>query len=213
MAVPAQGIERWLAQRLSHPLGAAVPVGESDGSGAGGADGVCANVLFPRPDDLLDEAIAAAGPEHAAAVRAWHPDRSAWVLLDLLDDLLAAPGDGGFELVRHHLRTVERAGQAAGAAAPSPRRYAVARRLAELFAGYAAARPELVRDWAAGRDGSGDGGAGSTIDTPVPDDLGWQPRLWRALRERIGSAPAERLPDVLTGCASDPDADRAAGAA
>jgi exodeoxyribonuclease V gamma subunit len=36
VAVPAKGVERWLAQRLSHVLGS-----------ADGGDGVCANVHFP----------------------------------------------------------------------------------------------------------------------------------------------------------------------
>ena len=56
VAVPAKGVERWLAQRLSHRLGA----------GPGGA-GVCANVRFPAPDRLLDEALAAAVPAGPAS--------------------------------------------------------------------------------------------------------------------------------------------------
>ena len=39
VAVPTRGVERWLAQRLSHRLGA----------GPDRADGVCANVAFPFP--------------------------------------------------------------------------------------------------------------------------------------------------------------------
>ena len=45
VAVPSRGVERWLAQQLSHVLGAA------DG------DGVCANVLFPPSSRLLDDAV------------------------------------------------------------------------------------------------------------------------------------------------------------
>jgi exodeoxyribonuclease V gamma subunit len=44
VAVPAKGVERWLAQRLSHVLGALA------------RDGVCANVVFPGPSTLLDQA-------------------------------------------------------------------------------------------------------------------------------------------------------------
>ena len=40
VAVPAKGVERWIAQRLSHVLGAA---------GSDAYDGVCANVRFPWP--------------------------------------------------------------------------------------------------------------------------------------------------------------------
>ncbi|MYW74464.1 exodeoxyribonuclease V subunit gamma, partial [Pseudonocardia sp. SID8383] len=42
VAVPERGVERWLAQRLAHRLGA--------GTGSGG---VCANVRFPAPAALL----------------------------------------------------------------------------------------------------------------------------------------------------------------
>src|SRR5690606_23110967 len=43
VVVPEQGIERWLAQRLSHRLG----------TGEGGGDGVCAGVRFLRPRSLV----------------------------------------------------------------------------------------------------------------------------------------------------------------
>ena len=63
VAVPAKGVERWLAQRLAHVLGAA------DG------DGVCANVLFPSPVRMLDETAQAVSPEHALSVERWAPAR------------------------------------------------------------------------------------------------------------------------------------------
>jgi exodeoxyribonuclease V gamma subunit len=56
------------------------------------------------------------------------------------------------------------------------RRYAVARRLAGLFASYARQRPQLLIDWESGA-------------FPVDDDLRWQPPLWRALVERIDADP------------------------
>ncbi len=49
VAVPAKGVERWLAQRLSGVLGA----------GAAG-DGVAAGIAFPSPSRLVDEAVAPA---------------------------------------------------------------------------------------------------------------------------------------------------------
>ena len=73
VAVPAKGVERWLAQRLSHVLG----------TDAG--DGVCANVEFPWPSTLVDEALQAASAEHAEAVERWAPARSVWPLLDVID--------------------------------------------------------------------------------------------------------------------------------
>ena len=62
------------------------------------------------------------------------------------------------------------------------RRYAVARRLAGLFASYAAQRPQVLADWLAG--GSSDG-VGGDLDP----DLAWQPPLWRALVTSVGAPP------------------------
>src|SRR3954454_14041779 len=73
VAVPAKGVERWLAQRLSHVL--------SPSTG----DGVCANVAFPWPSTLVDEALAASSAEHAEAVERWAPARAVWRLLDVID--------------------------------------------------------------------------------------------------------------------------------
>ncbi len=164
VAVPAKGVERWLAQRLSHRLGA-----------AGRADGVCARVAFPHPDEVLDAAVAAASPEHRAAVEAWQTERVVWPLLDVLD---ACPA-------REQWCTGLRAHLGLDGEALSTRRYAVARRLAGLFTSYAAARPEVLQRWAYGDD------------TDAPDDLRWQPELWRRLRDRVGvPSPAELLDDA-----------------
>jgi exodeoxyribonuclease V gamma subunit len=73
VAVPAQGVERWLSQRLSHVLGAE------------GGDGVCANVDFPSPARVLDEALQSVSAEHAEIVERWAAARSVWPLLDVID--------------------------------------------------------------------------------------------------------------------------------
>ncbi len=70
VAVPAKGVERWIAQRLSHVLGTSA------------GDGVCANVSFPWPSTLVDEALAASSAEHAEAVSVGRPARSVWPLLE-----------------------------------------------------------------------------------------------------------------------------------
>ena len=57
------------------------------------------------------------------------------------------------------------------------RRYAVARRLAGLFASYARQRPQLLVDWE--NDNVGD----------ITSDLAWQPPLWRALLDKIDADP------------------------
>ncbi|NAZ88843.1 exodeoxyribonuclease V subunit gamma, partial [Kineococcus indalonis] len=83
LAVGAPGTERWAAQRLSHHLGAT----------AAGDDGVCARLDSRAPGALLDEVVAALGPEHAAAVSAWDADALPWHVLQVLDGL-AAEGTG-----------------------------------------------------------------------------------------------------------------------
>ena len=70
VAVPAKGVERWLAQRLSHLLGAE----------GGRADGVCAGIVFPSPGRVVAEVVGAAAgvvPEQDP----WRPERAVWPLL------------------------------------------------------------------------------------------------------------------------------------
>ena len=144
VAVPAKGVERWLAQRLSHVLGTS------------SGDGVCANVDFPWPSTLVDEALTASSAAHADAVERWAPARSVWPLLEVMDAAVAAES-WARTLARHLGADGEDTG----------RRLAVARRLAGMFDDYGQSRPEMLRTWAAGRDESGNG---DRLDT----DLRWQ---------------------------------------
>ena len=128
VAVPERGVERWLAQRLSHRLGA-----------AHGSGGVCANVLFPAPAALLGEIVdAVTGTDQDSDP--WAPGRAVWPLLELID-AAAASGDERFTGPAAHLAT-----------SGHGRRYALARSLAGLFASYAMHRPALLRAWYEGRD-------------------------------------------------------------
>jgi exodeoxyribonuclease V gamma subunit len=173
VAVPAKGVERWLAQRLAQVLGA------EDG------DGVCANVRFPWPSTLTDDAVQSASPAHAASVERWAPDRATWAVLDVLDAHLSEPWAS--TLARH----------LSGRGAVDGRRFAVASRLAKAFDAYGQARPAMLRAWAGGRDETGDG-------TPLPDDVRWQAQLWRLLSDRLGSSPAELLDDSCDRLRADP---------
>ncbi|PRY15359.1 exodeoxyribonuclease V subunit gamma [Kineococcus rhizosphaerae] len=185
LAVGARGTERWIAQRLSHHLGA----------GPGGDDGVCARVDFSSPSRLLDqvvaEVVARTRPEAGAAVERWSADALTWDVLEVLEDIAPATGPAPdrrpeFAVLRHHLRTPD------GEGVPRVRRTAVATRLARLFARYGAARPELLTAWAAG-------------GSDVPADLRWQPEVFRAVREHVGlPAPAELLDDVCAALRADP---------
>jgi exodeoxyribonuclease V gamma subunit len=144
---------------------------------AGQGDGVCAHVAFPSPGEVVARAL-----EDATGLDAgddpWHPARAVWPLLDVVDSTPEA-WRGRLDALR----------DGAGG-----RRYAVAAHLAGLFDAYAAHRPELLAGWRAGDDGG------------VPDDLAWQPELWRRLRARIaGADPAERLDAAVAVLERDPD--------
>ncbi|MBA2454947.1 MAG: exodeoxyribonuclease V subunit gamma, partial [Nocardioidaceae bacterium] len=89
VAVPARGVERWLTQRLSYHLGSTE------------AAGICANVDFPSPGQLVADCVAAAGgaePDDDP----WAPLRLVWTLLDMVDGEFPAPrGDRRFLVARH----------------------------------------------------------------------------------------------------------------
>ncbi len=168
VVVPARGVERWLTQRLSHRLG----VG-SLGVGSGvdtGSDGVCAGIDFVSPHSLVTLLL------EKDVEDPWDPDRLAWPLLGVIDDVM---GTAGFEDLTVHL------GGGDPADDRSARRYAVARRLAGLFSSYAVQRPALISQWRSGEDTDGLGG-------PLDDDLRWQAALWRRLVDTI-AVPAPDL--------------------
>lgn len=180
VAVPTRGVERWLAQRLSHHLGA-----DADGGG------VCANVSFGSPARLVSGVVATVTGQDPDA-DPWQADRLAWVLLEVVDDVA---GEAWCAPLARHLG-------APGDDVRQGRRLGVARHLVRLFSSYAAQRPDMVAAWASGSDVRDDGAGGT-----VPDDLAWQPELWRRLRSRVGTAsPAERLGDVVSGLRIDPGA-------
>ncbi len=169
VAVPTRGVERWLSQQLSGHLGV----------GAGGHDGVCANIDCPFPGTVIGAALAVAGavdPRHDP----WSPDRSVWPLFEVVAESLDQPW---LSPLRAHLGSDDADG--------GSRRFAAMRRIADLFDRYGVHRPEMVRGWL---DGESD----------HPGDQ-WQPALWRQLRRRIGTpSPAERLAEALGRLADDP---------
>jgi exodeoxyribonuclease V gamma subunit len=189
VGVPTPGVERWLSQRLANQLG----------TGSGGADGVCAGVEFPAPHRLVARALGDLSP--AGHEDPWSPQRAVWPLLRVLD---AGRGQPWSALLWSYL------GDRDQPVAPDPveeqqvdtarggRRWSTARHLAGLFAHYAAARPCMVQDWAAGRDVDGEG-------RPLRPDRAWQAELWRRLRAEIGvPGPAERIAAGVAALRADP---------
>ncbi|MFP5334055.1 MAG: exodeoxyribonuclease V subunit gamma [Actinomycetes bacterium] len=178
VAVPTRGVERWLAQRLSHHLG----------TGADGEGGVCAHVTFASPSRVVG-AVLATVLDLDPSDDPWHADRLVWPVLETLD---ACAGEAWCSALGRHL----------GSGGDDPvrrgRRLAVARRLAGLFTSYGVQRPEMVRAWASGEDDDGTGGR-------VPADLAWQPELWRRVRALVAEpSPAERLEGAVRRLLDDP---------
>lgn len=190
VAVPSKGVERWLAQRLSHVLGAQHE------------DGVCANVTFPSFARLLDEAVAEADTGYAGAVERWAPERAVWPLMRVIDR--CAPNQAWCAVLASHLKLDnglddERDDERHDGRTGNGRRFAVARKLAALFDRYGRSRPGMIRAWADGRDEQ-DSGA------PLSSDLIWQAELWRRLKDELATpAPAELLDDACAAVGAGPD--------
>ncbi|WP_101948084.1 exodeoxyribonuclease V subunit gamma [Mycobacterium sp. 3519A] len=154
--VPAKGVERWLSQRLSDVLG------------------VCAGISFRNPHSLIAEITGTVDDDP------WAPDAMVWPLLDVID---ASCTEAWCKPLATHLGHFE-AGEEKELR--QGRRYAVARRLAGLFASYARQRPRLLIDWEQGNTGD------------VDPDLAWQPPLWRALLDKVDAeAPHHRHAKTL----------------
>lgn len=153
--VPARGVERWLSQRLSHLLG----------RGATSA-GVCAGIEFRNPHSLIAELTGSVADDP------WAPDALVWPLLEVIDENVDAPWclPLANHLGRYATGDAEREFRLG-------RRYAVARRIAGLFASYARQRPQLLIDWLDGNDAA------------LPADVSWQPPLWRALTTKVPADP------------------------
>ncbi|GAA2721328.1 exodeoxyribonuclease V subunit gamma [Cellulomonas aerilata] len=182
VAVPTPGVERWLAQRLSHHLG----------TGPAGEGGVAAHIRFDSPGRVLDDAVAAVLGAGRGADDPWSRERLTWHVLDAVD---ACAGEPWCAPLARHL--------GAGGGPDDPRRdrrLQAAAHLAALFSSYGTQRPAMLRAWADGRheDGAGDA---------VPADLDWQVRLWQHVREGIGApGPAERLDEVVAALLDEPAA-------
>ena len=124
----------------------------------------------------------------------WSPDSLAWPLLEVIDASFDEPWAGTLAGHLGHRLPGEEGDLRRG------RRFALARRLAGLFASYTLQRPTVLADWSVGRDTDGCG-------RPVPADLAWQPELWRRLVDRVPAPPPhERHRSTLAWLHAEPGA-------
>ncbi len=157
VVIHSKGFERWLAMQVAQRTG------------------ICANVAFLFPSDLVAEALSAVlGPDHAVA---WTTERITWAILAALPSLDDVPA---LQPVRDFIA-------AGGGVDEGRRRIEVAQQIARLFENYASWRPELAERWA--------GGGGT----------GWEPPLWRAVADRVAGQDLGALVRRFEGSVADAD--------
>ena len=170
IVVGNHGMEQWLSRQLAHRLG------------------ICANIRFSLPGEVLDSSLDLLSAEPAAprAVDPWSTDALTWGVLACLEQLLEDPTHAeAFRLVRSYLERDVDAGARDGSFVEVTRhRYALARQIADLFDRYVVFRPRWARAWSAGRPAPG---------LELPASLAWQPLLWRALQQRLGGPASPHL--------------------
>lgn len=163
VVVHSQGMQRWLSQRLSQRLGA------PGGSNAG----ICANVEYPFPASVVRRVLGACLAEDPDAPDPWEPDRLVWTVLETLPELSDREE---FALLAKYL---DKDKQSFDVESIGRRRFALARRIADIFDRYAVYRPRMARAWSAGE------AVGPEPPKPLPRGFEWQPLLWKAVQDRI----------------------------
>ncbi len=127
LAVPSDGMRRWLTLELARHLGQ-----------SGGDDGIVANVQRAYPGTLRTALLAAERDEQEEDP--WAIERMVWSVLEVIDGLVDDP-------VPAALRAPGEVGSG----------YGRARRAADLFDRYHLHRPDMIRSWAMGDDVDGVG--------------------------------------------------------
>ncbi len=139
-----------------------------DPKSGSGRDGVTANIRFLFPGRLLQLHEDGMHQARPSATEVWQPGTLTWRILA--------------QLRRHATDTLTETGPTG----LSDISVARARHIAMLFDRYAVYRPSLLHQWRAGHDRSAEG-------KPLDASALWQPMLWRALRNELGTDPAEQL--------------------
>ena len=127
--------------------------------------GISANVKFPFPREVVRKSVCSVVGVEDSAWDAWQPESLLWPVLESLSEHLADPS---FETLVGYL-TGRNAGSPEEALGSADGIF-LAAEVAKVFDRYLSYRPDMVLDWEAQAGG---------------DD--WQPKLWRTLKERMGS--------------------------
>ena len=166
LAVPSDGMRRWLSLELARHLGA---------SGPDRGDGIAANIVRAYPGTLRSCVLTAGLHD---------PDHDLWTIDRLVWPVLAVIRRAGVDAELDALRRL----------APGASHYAQARRVADLFDRYHLHRPGMIRSWSAGVDVDGSGRAVPDAASWQPhlwrlvrDEIGEPspPERWPALLERV----------------------------
>ncbi len=163
VSVPSRGIERWISQGVASRLG------------------VSANIQFPSPQALVEQAIAeSTGRDRSTDP--WVNGELLWAVGSAVDENMDSPW---MQLVASQIRQ-GRIDTQRGSGGQRTDRVATFQYIRNLFATYHWMRPDMIRSWAQGRDV---GAAGELLDSR---DL-WQPQLWREVRQRLAVASPPEL--------------------
>ena len=127
IAVPTDGMRRWLHLELARHLGT---------SGPDGGDGVAANIIRAFPGTLRTAVLNAARPDDGPGP--WEIDRMVWPLFSVFERLDESGGLQEFTAMTD------------GAS-----RFTRVRAVADLFDRYHLHRPEMIRSWSQGTDVDG----------------------------------------------------------
>ncbi len=144
VVVQGPGMERWLAQSIAR------------------RHGVCANIEFVFPRELLDRVFRSLPEDRAAPTNpAWEKSRLVWSVARLLAEHREDPD---FAPLARHLDAPD----------GDWRLLQLARQISDLIDRTITFRPEWIERWCA------------TTEAPLDRDERWQARLVRALSDRLG---------------------------
>ena len=166
VVVHSKGMERWLAMQIGQALG------------------ICANVSFPFPGRIVQQAFEAALGDRAARLDHWRPDSLVWTILGVLPELLQRPG---FEPLDQYLSDDRR----------GVKRFQLAQRIARCFDRYATYRPEVVLEWERGREQTWQPQLWRALAERI--EGGHIARLWRPFQDAMvrRDTPLADFPDRL----------------